>query len=539
METGPVDASVPLRTHSAPTRAPERPNSDYASVLQTILDASTEYAIVATQLDGTFLLWNEGARRIYGYEPAEVLGRNIRILHLPSDVDSGKIDEIFATALEHGGWDGVLTRLRKGGGSFPVRIVLTVRRDENDEPIGFLSISKDISHELWLNQRLLASEAYNRVLIESTLDGLLTTDLDGVITDVNKEMERITGASRERLINRPLAEYVVPAGDAASAIRRVLKEGHVTGLEMSIRHTDGSVRDYAFNASMLVQDPERVRGIIVTIRDVTDQKRLRELLEIRNRELEVQNEQVVEANRLKNEFLASMSHELRTPLNSIIGFSDFLLTADDAPLRPDQREHLTHILNSGNHLLSLINDILDLAKVESGKLELSPAPTDVRAAVNEVCASLQPQLAERQLELTSEVDPAVVHAVLDPVRFKQILYNLLSNAVKFTPPNGSVEVSVAPSGGARFALRVRDTGIGIPADQIDRIFREFEQLDTGPGRRYSGTGLGLPLTRKLVELMGGSITVRSEVGVGSTFTARLPFVPVPDAPSGPPKGGAA
>jgi PAS domain S-box-containing protein len=521
---------------SAP-RAFDPSNSDYASVLKTILDASTEYSIVATSLDGTFLLWNEGARRIYGYDVQEVLGKNIRMLHLPGDVATGKVDDILAAARDQGQWDGVVQRVRKGGAIFPTRLVLTVRRDSSDRPIGYLSISNDISQELSLNQRLRASETYNRVLIESTLDGLLTTDIDGVITDVNQEMERITGLSRERLIHRPFSEYVVPGVDADRAIRRVLTEGNVTDLELSVRAGDGSVRDFAFHASTLLDHPEKARGIIATMRDVTDEKRLREMLEVRNRELQVQNERVVEANRLKDEFLASMSHELRTPLNSIIGFSDFLLTAEDASLAPDQREQLTHILTSGNHLLSLINDILDLAKVESGKLELSPAPTDLGAAVQEVCASLQPQLMERQLELEAHVDATVSQVVLDPVRFKQILYNLLSNAVKFTPARGRVAVSVTPSGGARFSLRVRDTGIGIPAKELERIFQEFEQLDTGPGRRYSGTGLGLPLTRKLAELMGGSIEVRSEPGAGSTFIVRLPLVPTQASAADFPGGG--
>ena len=527
MDNARSPAPVPLRTTSSEPPGLSPRNSDYASVLKSILDSSTEYSIVATDLDGTLLIWNEGARRIYGYEASEVLGRNIRILHVPTDVSAGKVDDMFTIALKNGEWDGVIDRIRKDGEKIPIRFVLTVRRDASGRAIGFLSISKDISQELWLNQRLLATEAYNRVLIDSALDGLITTDLNGRITDVNHEMERITGEPRDRLINRPISDLVVPGGDASRAIQRVLKEGYVTDLEMSVRRSDGVVRDFAFHASMLVQGTDRVQGIIATMRDVTDQKRLREMLEERNRALEVQNERVIEANRLKNEFLASMSHELRTPLNSIIGFSDFLLTAQDASLTAEQREHLTHILNSGNHLLSLINDILDLAKVESGKVVLSPAPTDIKGAVEEVCASLQPQVAERQLELAAEVDARLPAVVLDPVRFKQILYNLLSNAVKFTPEAGRVDVSAVPSSGNRFTVRVHDTGIGIPADGIERIFQEFEQLDSGPSRRYSGTGLGLPLTRKLVELMGGSISVRSEVGVGSTFTVRLPLDPAP------------
>jgi PAS domain S-box-containing protein len=507
-----------------PARPFDTANSDYASVLSTILDASTEYSIVATHLDGTFLLWNEGARRIYGYDATEVMGRNLRMLHLPSDVESGKVDSIFSEALEKGRWEGVVQRVRKGGQGFPTRVVFTVRRDPEGRPIGFLSISKDISEELRLNRRLLDSEEYNRVLIDSAMDGLVTADLRGIITDVNREMERLTGVPRDRLIGHPISEFVVPVGSGERAIQEVLGQGHLTGFELSIRRSDGAVRDYAFNASTLADNQNRVRGLIATLRDVTDQKHLREQLEAQNRELQLQNDRVIEANRLKDEFLASMSHELRTPLNSIIGFSDFLLTSEEGTLASDQREYLTHILNSGNHLLSLINDVLDLAKVESGKLQLSPTLTNLQAAAEEVCASLRPQLTERHLELVSEVDPSVRQIVLDPLRFKQILYNLLSNAVKFTPMGGRVEVSIAPSGGSRFALRVTDNGIGIPPNEVGRIFRQFEQLDSGPARRYSGTGLGLPLTQKLVDLMGGSISVKSEVGVGSTFTVRLPLV---------------
>jgi PAS domain S-box-containing protein len=347
---------------------------------------------------------------------------------------------------------------------------------------------------------------------------------------VNKRMELVTGVAREDLIGQPFRTFVDPPSSADEALLRVLVENHVTDLELSVRQADGGLRDYAFNASTLGEDPAGIRGYIATVRDVTEQKHLRDVLEERNRLLEIQNERVLEANRLKSEFLASMSHELRTPLNSIIGFSDFLLTNEDGRLAPDQREYLTDILNSGNHLLSLINDILDLAKVESGKLELSPASVVLREEVDGVCSSLRPQFMERQLDLTVEVHLPVERVVLDPVRFKQILYNLLSNAVKFTPSGGRVDVAIGSSGPSTFTLRVSDSGIGIPAKDFPRIFREFEQVDSGPSRRYSGTGLGLPLTQKFVNLMGGTISVTSRVGEGTTFTVRLPLVPGP-APS--------
>jgi PAS domain S-box-containing protein len=519
-------------------RSADDQDADYASVLTSILDASTEYSIVATQLDGTFLLWNEGARRIYGYDGPEVMGQNIRILHRPEDVASGKVDEIFATALKRGRWEGVSIRVRKGGQVLPTRVVATVRRDRHGRPIGYLSISKDISEEIRLNQRLEESEAYNRGLIESTIDGLLMTNLEGRITDVNKEMEILSGTSREELLGRSFRELVTTPSAIDEAIRRVLLDGRVKDLELKLRRPNGELVDISYNATIPREGKERLAGIITSIRDVAGSKRLREQLEMRNRELEIQNERVQEANRMKSEFLASMSNELRTPLNSIIGFSDFLLTSGDDRLAPDQREYLTDILNSGNHLLSLINDVLDLAKVESGKLDLHPVVFSLTDAIEEVCSSLRPQLQEHDLGLRTHVAPEIDRVILDVVRFKQILYNLLSNAVKFTAKGGRVEVIVAPAGGNGFLVSVTDTGIGIPAKDLSRIFREFEQLDTGTARRYSGTGLGLPVTQKLVDLMGGTIAVESEVGIGSTFTVRLPWTRLSEPARASPKQGA-
>jgi PAS domain S-box-containing protein len=499
-------------------------DAEYASVLAGILDASTEYSIVATQLDGTFLLWNEGARRTYGYDAPEVVGRNVRLLHLPADIASGKLDEILASALKHGRWEGKVTRVRKDGQTLPTRLVMTVRRDRAGHPIGFLSISKDITDEVRMDRRLRESEAYNRGLIESAVDGVLTTNLDGRITDVNRAMEELSGTPREELIGRRLRELVAPPSLCDEAIWRVVEEGRVKDFELKLRRPTGELVDVSYNATVLGEEKNRLDGVIATVRDVAEAKRFREQLETRNRELEIENDQAQQANRMKSEFLARMSHELRTPLNSIIGFSDFMLTATDNRLEPDQREYLTDILNSGNHLLSLINDVLDLAKVESGKLELAPVPFVVADAIEEVCSSLRPQFLDHDLVLRTEIAPELDRVVLDVVRFKQILYNLLSNAAKFTPKGGRVEVSAAPMGASRFLLRVRDTGIGIPAKDLTRIFREFEQLDSGTARKYAGTGLGLPVTQKLVDVMGGTISVQSEVGAGSTFTVRLPWV---------------
>jgi PAS domain S-box-containing protein len=500
------------------------PDNSYSSVLTSILDASTMYSIVATRLDGTFMLWNEGARRIYGYDAHEMMGRNLRLLHRPEDVRSGKVDMIFAEAFQHGQWEGIIDRVRKGGEIFPTRIVMSVRRDRTGQPVGFLSISKDISEEIETAHRLQASEAYSRGLLESSVDGILTTDLDGRIADVNREVENLTGLPRTQLIGRRLSELLEPPESAGEVLHRVVHESNVKDRELRLRHANGRVTEISFSGAVRRNEGGAPIGTIATVRDAGEANRSREALRLRNRELEIQNERVQEANRMKSEFLANMSHELRTPLNSIIGFSDFLLTSGDNRLAEDQREYLTDILNSGNHLLSLINDVLDLAKIESGKLELHPSPFELPNAVDEVCSSLRPQLQNFELELQTDVDREIDWIILDGTRFKQILYNLLSNAVKFTPKGGRIRVTITPTGWARFRMSVQDTGIGIPAKDLARIFREFEQLESGPDRLFSGTGLGLPVTQKIANLMGGSINVQSEPGKGSTFTVHLPLV---------------
>jgi signal transduction histidine kinase len=228
------------------------------------------------------------------------------------------------------------------------------------------------------------------------------------------------------------------------------------------------------------------------------------------------------ASAAKSHFLANMSHELRTPLNGVIGFSELLADGKVGPVNEPQREYLTDILNSGRHLLRLINDILDLSKVEAGRMELHPETFALASAIDEVCGVSRAIAQRRQVEIHTAISAEPTEVTLDARRFKQVLYNLLSNAVKFSHDGGRVDVTTSAAGRERFRLHVRDQGIGIRAEDIPRLFREFEQLDTGAARHYGGTGLGLALTRRLVEVQGGSITVESMPGVGTAFIVELP-----------------
>ena len=251
-------------------------------------------------------------------------------------------------------------------------------------------------------------------------------------------------------------------------------------------------------------------GVLVSsaIRDITERKQIEARIQA--------------ASRLKSEFLANMSHELRTPLNAIIGFAELMVRGKVGKLAPDHQEYMGDILASSKHLLQLINDVLDLAKVESGTMEMRPEKVDLARLVREVSDVVRGLAAGKRLQVESSVAPELTDVVADPARLKQILYNYVSNAIKFTPEGGRVQVRIAAHGADLFRIEVEDTGIGIPAEDIPRLFVEFQQLDATVAKKYQGTGLGLALTRRIAEAHGGRVDVKSTPGGGSTFAAILP-----------------
>jgi signal transduction histidine kinase len=249
--------------------------------------------------------------------------------------------------------------------------------------------------------------------------------------------------------------------------------------------------------------------------------------------LEEENRHIHEANRLKSEFLANMSHELRTPLNGVIGFAEILIDGKAGAVNPDQKEYLNDILTSGRHLLDLINDVLDLAKIEAGKMELDLEILSVNEVTDEVCALMKPVAARRNIVITIVPASGPDRATLDLRKFKQILYNLLSNAIKFSCDNGSVKILLQLDAAQQLCLQVQDWGVGIKAEDMPRLFREFQQIDSGTTRQYPGTGLGLALTKKMIELHQGSIEVQSAFGKGSTFIVTIPRQVLPAEPRDP------
>jgi PAS domain S-box-containing protein len=537
-----------------------------AGALQSAIFNSANFSSIATDANGVIQIFNVGAERMLGYAAADVVNK-ITPAHIsdPQEV----IARATALSLELGtpiapGFEALvfkasrgiediyeLTYIRKDGSRFPAVVSVTALRDAQDAVIGYLLIGTDNTsrqqveeERAKLDQRLRDQQFYTRSLLESNIDALMTTDPRGIITDVNKQTEALTGCTRDELIGAPFKNYFTEPGRAEAGIHRVLNEGRVTNYELTARAWDGKLTVVSYNATTFHDRERRLQGVFGAARDMTELKRFEQTLQQKNIELEG-------ASRMKSEFLANMSHELRTPLNAIIGFSEVLKDGLVGEMTDQQRGFIGDIFSSGKHLLSLINDILDLSKVEAGKMTLDLEPVEVSSLFANSLSIIREKAAGRRVRLSMEVAADLGSIEVDARKVKQIVYNLLSNAVKFTVEGGQVSlrarrVSAAqvckPSGswtGRSFPLPadsefaefleigVTDSGIGIAAGGLERLFKPFSQIDSGLARRFEGTGLGLAMVKLLAELHGGAVSVESAVGEGSRFTVWLPLRAAP------------
>src|SRR5438874_2705088 len=389
-------------------------------------------------------------------------------------------------------------------------------------------LQKEITHRKSAEEALRKSEARKGAILESALDGIITMDHEGKLLEFNPAAEKMFRYKRADVVGKSMAALIIPPSLREKHRRGMAHylatgEGPILGkrIEMAAMRADGTEFPVELSVTRIGQDePPLFTGYF---RDTTDQKAQEEIRR-RSEELEEQNRRVQEANRLKSEFLANMSHELRTPLNGIIGFAELMHDGRVGPVSAQHQEYLADILSSGKHLLQLINDVLDLSKVEAGKLEFKPEPVIPELLVREVCEIVRTLAAHKRIQLGIEIDPALTAIVADSRSLKQILYNYLSNALKFSPDEGKIVIRIKPENQDHFRIEVEDSGMGIKPDDIGRLFVEFQQLDAGSAKKYSGTGLGLALTKRIVEAHGGKVGVDSTVEKGSIFYAVLPRV---------------
>ena len=503
-----------------------------AGALQSAIFNSENFSSIATDEKGVIQIFNVGAERMLGYEAFEVMNKIP-----PADISDPQevITRAKALSAELGttitpGFEALvfkasrgiediyeLTYIRKDGSRFPAIVSVTALRDEPGGIIGYLLIGTDNTarkqveaERMLLDQRVRDQQFYTRSLIESNIDALITTDPRGIITDVNKQMEALTGCTRDELIGAPFKDYFTDPERAEAGIKLVLGESKLTDYELTACARDGKETVVSYNASTFHDRDRKLQGVFAAARDVTERKRYEQSLQ--------------QANRAKSVFLANMSHEIRTPMNAILGFSQLMLRDQDLTTR--QCQYLGTINRSGEHLLALINDVLEMSKIEAGRTTLNISTFDLPVLLNDLEMMFRVRTNEKKLSFSVEMIGDVPHYIVTDInKLRQVFINVLGNAVKFTEHGGigvRVRVDHKAAAGPRLRVEIEDTGPGISRDDQDRLFQHFEQTKTGQ-QTGTGTGLGLAISREFVRLMGGAVTVTSQVGKGSVFTIELPL----------------
>ncbi len=529
--------------------------------LQDAIFNSAYFSSIATDEKGVIQIFNVSAERMLGFEAADMVNRITpadisdsqeliaRAASLSTELDTPITPGFKALVFKASrGIEDIyeLTYVRKDGTRFPAIVLVTALRDAQENIIGYLLIGTDntarkqieVARAL-LDQRLRDQQFYTRSLIESNIDALMMTDPQGIISDVNQQMMALAGRTRDELIGAPHNNFFTDPVRADAAIKRVLTENKVSNYELTVRAQNGDETVVSYNAATFHDRDRKLQGVFAAARDVTERKRFERTLQEKNIELEHDS-------RMKSAFLAAMSHELRTPLNAIIGFSEVLKDGLIGALTENQQEYIGDIFTSGQHLLSLINDILDLSKVEAGMMALEFDIGDLDTLLANSLSIVREKVAAQRVQLELEKGEDLGLLQLDMRKTKQIVYNLLSNAVKFSAVGSRVTLSarrvarstVGTLAGAwpvhSFTLAdndyqefleicVSDTGIGIARENLARLFQAFGQIDSSFARKFEGTGLGLAMVRQLAELHGGTVAVASLEGEGSRFAVWSPL----------------
>ena len=482
--------------------------------------ALDQHAVVSiTDTAGTILYANDRFCQLSGYSREELIGQNHRVVnsgHHPADFFRDMWETISAGRV----WNGEIRNRAKNGSHYWVAATIVPFLDAAGKPYQYIAIRTDITGRKRIESRLTEQLHLTQQLIEAIpLPGYIK-DVQGRYIGFNRAFEEFHGIQREAWVGKTSLELL--GNSEASAFHtakdaELLATGGVQTYETEIALAGGDVRNAMFRKAVLTRADGTVSGLVGTIIDITDRITAeRAMLQAK--------ESAEAANRAKSEFLANMSHEIRTPMNGIIGMTDLAL---DTRLNDEQRDYIQTVKSSAESLLTIINDILDFSKIEAGKLLIEHIPFDLPKLVSDTLKTLALRAHEKGLELVCDIAPEIPHRLVgDAGRVRQLLINLAGNAIKFTE-RGEVVVRVRAeqigASGLVAHIAVSDTGIGIPAQKQSQIFEAFMQEDSSTTRRFGGSGLGLSISSRLVEMMHGSISVESEPGRGSTFHIRLPL----------------
>ena len=485
--------------------------------------------VAVVDLQQHFVKVNTSLCHMLGSSAEELIGKSTLEITYPDDVehDNEVVNELRAGAVRSA---FEKRYVRKDGELVWVNLTAAIIRNKEGQPHHYVTMVKDVTErkhaEETLQERtrqLESAVTENQVIMDNSLDVICTIDEEGRFLTVNAACEQLWGYTPAELIGRKYIELVAPDDrERTIATEATLKKtGKLTDFVNRYIRKDGTCVAVLWSATW----SESAKTFFGIAHDVTERAKMEKALEGAKDEAD-------RANRAKSEFLSRMSHELRTPLNAILGFGQLLERQNPTPT---QRTRVQHVINAGRHLLGLINEVLDISRIEVGRMQLSLEPVCVAEAIQETLDLMRPLAGERRIQLIADVDlDATVHVLADRQRFKQVLLNLLTNGVKYTPVSGRVTVSCAANGSDKLRIRVADTGPGIAKEKLARLFTPFDRLGAELSN-VEGTGLGLALSQRLIQAMGGAIGVENSCGYGSTFWVELPRTKSPLEQTRPPK----